>query len=80
MTTIPIGRVHTMVTNQVYAVPGARVLIHVTGLGAGAIELSDDNSTFAAATLDDDEQFECAAGFIRATTAMDACKIRAVRL
>jgi len=80
MTTIPIGRAHVMVTNQVYAVPGARVLIHVTGLGAGAIETSDDNITFAAITLDDDEQFECAAGFIRCTTAADAGIIRAVRV
>ena len=80
MTTIPIGRPHVMVTNQVYAIPGARVLINVQLLGAGAIEQSNDNSTFAAVTLDDDENFECAAGWIRCTTAADACIIRAVRV
>ena len=78
--TIPIGRPHVMVTNQAYAVPGARVLIHVTALGAGAIETSDDGSTWTAVTLDDDEQFECAATFIRCTTAADAGIIRAVRV
>lgn len=80
MTTIPIGRAHVMVSNLAYAVPGARVLIHVTALGAGSIELSDDNSTWAAVTPDANEQFECAGAFIRCTTAADAAIIRAVRV
>lgn len=70
--TIPIGRPHTMVTNQSYALPAKRLLIHVTGLGAGAIELSDDNSTWVAITLDANEQAEVAATWIRCTTAADA--------
>lgn len=76
-TTIPIGRPHTMVTNEEYALPGRKVTIHVTGLGAGAIEVSDNKSTWVAVTLDDDENFECVATWIRCTTAADACIITA---
>lgn len=75
ITTIPIGRPHTMVTNEAYAVPGRRLLINVMALGGGAIETSLNNSTWTAVTLDDDENFECAAAFIRCTTAADACSI-----
>ena len=76
-TTIPIGRPHTMVTNEKYAVPASRLLINGQGLGAGASETSNDNSTFTGVTLDDDENFECAATHIRCTTAADACIINA---
>lgn len=76
-TTIPIGRPHTMVTNQEYAVPGRRLLINAQGLGVGAIETSNDKSTWTGITLDDDENFECAAAWIRCTTAADACIINA---
>ena len=79
-TTIPIGRPHTMVTNEKYAVPASRLLINVQGLGAGAIETSNDNSTFTGVTLDDDENFECVATFIRCTTAADAAIINAKRV
>lgn len=78
--TIPIGRPHVMVTNQAYAVPASRLLINVSALGAGAIETSNDQSTWTAVTLDDDENFECAAAFIRCTTAADACIINAKRI
>jgi len=61
-----------MVTNEEYALPSVRLLIHVTGLGAGAIELSDDKSTWIAVTIDANEQFEAAATWIRCTTAADA--------
>jgi len=80
METIPIGRAHVMVTNQTYAVPGARVLINVQGLGAGAIETSNNELVWTAITLDDDENFECAAQFIRSTTAADAAVISAKRI
>lgn len=75
--TIPIGRPHVMVTNQEYAVPGISLLINVQGLGGGAIETSNDKSTWTAVTLDTSENFECAATWIRCTTAADACIINA---
>ena len=78
-TGLPLGRPHVMVTNQAYAVPPVRPLINVMALGGGAIETSNDGSTWTAATLDDDENFECAAAFIRCTTAADACIIQATR-
>lgn len=78
---IPVGRPHVMVTNEKYALPGFRVLINVQGLGGGAIETSnDDGATWTAATIDDDENFEAAAGWIRCTTAADACIISAKRM
>lgn len=78
--TIPIGRPFTMITNREYAVPGARLLINVLGLGAGAIEQSNDKTNWTGVTLDDDENFECASQFIRSTTAADATIISAKRL
>lgn len=79
--TIPIGRPHVMVTNEKYAVPASRLLINVQLLGAGAIEQSnDDGVTWAAVTLDANENFECAATHIRCTTAADACIINAKRI
>ncbi len=78
--TIPIGRPHVMVTNQSYAVTAARVLINVQGLGAGAIETSNDNSTWTAATLDGAKNFECAATWVRCTTAADAAIINTKRI
>jgi len=79
-TTIPIGRPHVMVTNEEFAVPGSRLLINVQGLGAGAVETSNDKSTWTAVTLDDDENFECAATWIRCTTAANAAIINAKRI
>lgn len=78
--TIPIGRPHIMVTNEEYAVPASRLLINVQLLGAGAIEQSNDKAAWTAVTLDDDENFECAATWIRCTTAADACIINAKRI
>lgn len=79
-TTIPVGRPHIMVTNEEYAVPSSRLLINVQALGAGAIETSLDKSTWTAITIDDDENFECAATWIRCTTAADACRISVKRI
>lgn len=76
---IPIGRPHTMVTNAEYALPSPRVLINVQALGGGAIETSNDKTTWTGATLDDDENFECAAVWIRCTTAANACIINTKR-
>lgn len=66
MTTIPIGRPFTMVQNVSNAVPNSRLLINVTN-NLTSIEQSNDDSTWVAVTLDDDENFECASSFIRST-------------
>jgi hypothetical protein len=75
--TIPIGRPHVMITNQEYAVPAISLLINVQSLGAGAIETSNDKIIWTAVSIDNDENFECSATWIRCTTAADACIISA---
>lgn len=64
---LTIGPAHTLANGVAYALPARRVLVRVQQSG-GTIECSNDNSTWAAVTLDDDEQFEAAAQFVRAVT------------
>lgn len=59
---LTIGPVHTLVQNLGYALPAVRVLCRSTG----AIETSQDNSTYAAVTLTNN-QAELSAAFIRST-------------
>ncbi len=62
-----IGIPYTLTAGVIYASPVRRTLCYVQQTG-GTIEQSNDGSTFAAITLDDDEQFEAGAAFIRAVT------------
>jgi len=59
---LTIGPAVTMVQNQGYALPASRVLARV----AGSIETSQDNSTYVAVTLTNN-QAELAAVFVRST-------------
>lgn len=62
-----IGPIYTLTASIIYALPARRCLVHIQQSG-GTIQVSLDGSTFADITLDDDEQFESAGGFIRAVT------------
>jgi autotransporter-associated beta strand protein len=46
---LPVGYTTTMTTTATYSLPTGQNLIYVQG--SGALELSNDNSTFTAATL-----------------------------
>lgn len=72
---ILIGVPITLANGITYALPARRTLCRVQQAG-GTIECSNDNSTWAAITLDDDESFEAGATFIRAVTtdAIVSCK------
>lgn len=69
---LTIGPVHTLVQNQGYALPARRVLARSTA----AIETSQDNSTFAAVTLTNN-QAELSAAFIRSTGATNLVSLKA---
>jgi len=56
------GIAHTLVQNQVYALPGCLVNIRSTA----AVETSQDGTTFAAVTLTNN-QADISAMFVRAT-------------
>jgi len=71
-----IGIPYTLVADIVYAMPTRIVLVHVQQAG-GTIEISNDNSTWSAVTLDTSEQFENAGGFIRALTTNAVVVLRA---
>jgi len=57
--------VHTLAANTVYALPGKICRVHITG--AGAVEVSNDNSTWDTVTADANKEFITAAVFIRST-------------
>lgn len=59
---LTIGPATTLTQNVGYALPSVRVLARV----AGTIETSQDNSTYAAVTLTNN-QAELAAAFVRST-------------
>jgi len=77
---IPLGSPHVMITNEEYALPAVPVLLNAQGLGAGALETSNDKSTWTAVTLDTTENVELAAAWIRCTTAANACIVVAKAL
>lgn len=66
---LTIGPPHTLVSTGpvTYALPARRTICRVQQTG-GTIECSNDATTWAAITLDDDESFEAGAQFIRAVT------------
>lgn len=66
-----IGPVYTLVQNQVYALPARRVLARSTG----AIETSQDGTTFASVTLTNN-QAELSAIFIRSTVASNIVSLK----
>lgn len=70
---LSIGPAITLVQNQVYALPARRVLARSTG----AIETSQDGTTFAAVTLTNN-QAELAAVFIRSTGANNIVTLKAI--
>ena len=59
---LTIGPPTTLVQNLGYALPATRVLVRASG----AIETSQDNSTYAAVTLTNN-QAELSAAFVRST-------------
>lgn len=63
MTSLTIGPVHTLVANQIYALPPRRVLIRAQPITN--VQVSNDNTTFATPVADAQGQFETAAAFIR---------------
>lgn len=67
------GPVYSLVQNQGYALPACRVLVRTTA----AIETSQDNSTYAAVTLTNN-QAELAAAFIRSTGASNLVSLKRV--
>lgn len=70
---LTIGPVHTLVQNQGYALPARRVLARASG----AIETSQDNSTYAAVTLTNN-QAELSAAFVRSTAASTIVTLKAM--
>jgi hypothetical protein len=69
---LTIGPVHTLVQNVGYALPARSVRVRSNG----AVETSQDNSTYAAVTLTNNE-FDTAAAFIRTTAATALVTVRA---
>lgn len=67
--TLSVGQAHTLdhTGPTVYALPAKRCLLQNDG--NGTINLSPDNVTFVAATLDSNKQISVAGGFIKATVA-----------
>lgn len=67
MELLTIGPAHTLVAATVYALPARRTICRVQQAG-GTIQVSNDNGTFAAVTLDANSQFEPGGLFIKAVT------------
>lgn len=65
------GPVYSLVQNQGYALPACRVLVRSTA----AIETSEDNSTYAAVTLTNN-QAELSAAFIHSTVASNLVSVK----
>lgn len=61
---LTIGPPHTLVQNLTYALPARSVDVFVLGSG---MEVSNDNSTWQAITLDSNKEFQAFAQFIRST-------------
>jgi hypothetical protein len=71
-TLLTIGPIHTLLQNVGYAMPARAVRVRSNA----AIETSQDNSTFAAVTLTNNEA-ELAAAFIRTTAATALVTLKA---
>ena len=64
---LTIGPVHTLTQNVTYVAPVRLCRCYVQA--GAAMEQSNDNTTWDAVTLDDDEGFDVASSFIRTTAA-----------
>lgn len=65
-TELTIGPVHTLVSEQVYAMPGCAVWLNVNN-GAATVEVSNDGSTFVAVSADSNGNVLVAAAFLKIT-------------
>ena len=66
--TLSAGGQYTLVQNTVYALPPVQVRIAVYTSG-GTVNVSPDNSNFKAITLDSNNEFVTAGGWIKSTGA-----------
>jgi DeoR/GlpR family transcriptional regulator of sugar metabolism len=67
-TVVAIGRLETLVQNTVYALP-ARLCNCTVITSGGTINVSLDNSTYQAITLDSNKNFQTSALFVKSTGA-----------
>lgn len=66
MTELTIGPAHTLVSEQVYALPSVAVWLNVNS-GAATVEVSNDGSTFIPVSMDSNNNVLLASAFLKIT-------------